>query len=280
MSGLLLADIGGSSSRWAVLTDDTTTVLTAAGAWPGFNPATGSGEELVRTLTAERSAFIGLERAHLYAAGCGTPDRATLLRTALQPVLPGTHIEVHSDLLAAARALWGRGPGAAMILGTGMNAGLYDGTSLTRTLPSLGYILGDEGSGADLGRCLFRDAFRDHMPPEVREAVFGVEGPDLPSTIRGIYRSAFPAKALAEPVARLAEHLDRSYVQRLLADRFTLLAEELKRTLGSVEVRATGAVAFGFRKELTSALQGEGLRLTQVERDPLEGLVRYYRATR
>ncbi|MBK8340509.1 MAG: hypothetical protein IPK99_11185 [Flavobacteriales bacterium] len=280
MSGLLLADIGGSSSRWAVLSEDATTILTAAGNWPGFNPATGNGDDLVRMIDVHRSAFAGLEQAHLYAAGCGTPERAALLQGVLQPVLPGLRIEVQSDLLASARALWGQEAGAAMILGTGMNAGLYDGRSLTRTVPSLGYLLGDEGSGADLGRCLFRDALQDRMPLKVRATVFGVEGPDLANTIRTIYRSASPAKSMAEPVARLAMHLDHPYVQRLLADRFALLAVELKRTLGSAEVRATGAVAFGFRKELASALAGEGLQLTQVERDPLEGLVRYYRGAR
>lgn len=280
MSGLLLADIGGSSSRWAVLTDKGAANLTEQVTWPGFNPATGSGEDLVRKLGTQRGSFVGLDQAHLYAAGCGTSERAALLRGVLQAALPGVRIDVHSDLLGSARALWGGKAGGVMILGTGMNAGFYDGRSLARTVPSLGYLLGDEGSGADLGRCLFRDALRDHMPDEVRSVVFGADGPDLPQTIQTIYRSGSPAKALAAPVVGLAPQRAHPYVQDLLALRFKLLASELERMLEAGEIRATGAVAFGFREELASALAVHGIRLTLVERDPMAGLLRYYLAER
>src|SRR5690606_20564764 len=104
---------------------------------------------------------------------------------------PSARIVVDSDLVGAARGLCGTTPGLVLILGTGMNAGWYDGAALHQPMPSLGWILGDEGSGADIGRTLLRDAFYKRMPADVSQALFGDAGPDLDEVLREVHRSPF-----------------------------------------------------------------------------------------
>lgn len=276
MGALLIGDVGGSSSRWALVEGLHTTLLHEDGPWPGWNAATGDGAALMGRLHEAASRLAGVDRVLVHAAGCGTAARAQRLATALAPLLPQAEIAVEDDLLGAARAVWGNTPGLALIAGTGMNAGRYDGGRLCAGIPSLGYILGDEGSGADIGRALLRDALRERMPPQVCEAVFG-SVPVLAEVVEQLYRRGGGAAFLAGPVARLAAVRDEPYVRALLGERFDALAAEVGRVLGEGELRAVGSVAAGFREELAAALQRHGLVLTRAVADPLPGLITYAR---
>ena len=168
-------------------------------------------------------------------------------------------------------------PGRILIVGTGMNAAHYDGERLATGIPSLGYILGDEGSGADIGKALLRDAFRGRMPSRVRSVVFG-DHLALADVIEAVYRRPGAAATIAAPVKRLLAVRDEPYVQQLLADRFGALAAEVVRVLGPWELRAVGSVAAGFQQELSVALAAQGLSLTRTLADPLPGLITYVQA--
>ncbi len=277
MATLLLGDVGGSSSRWALVGDGEPRLLHAAGRLPGFNAASGDGHALVDRLRAMLPAIGSPGALLIHAAGCGAPERAARLAAHLAPLFPASSITVESDLLGAARSVWGRAPGLVLIAGTGMNAGRYDGHQLVAGLPSLGYVLGDEGSGADLGRVLLRDALRDRMPTRVRDVVFG-GALELAGVIEQVYRRPGAAAALAAPVERLHDVMDEPYVQDLLMERFGALAAEVHRALGTGEVRAVGSVAAGFQVALGAALAGHGLQLTASVADPLPGLISYVRS--
>ena len=134
---LLIADIGGSSSRWAVIGQGVAHAL--PGPFPGFNPSSGDPGAMQETL---RTMDLGAGAGHLdvvaYGAGCGHPVRAARMHEALAAVWPLARIEVGTDLLGAARSLYGRAPGLVLILGTGMNPGFFDGAHLRTPMPSLG----------------------------------------------------------------------------------------------------------------------------------------------
>ena len=277
MGALLLGDVGGSSSRWAVVHDSGHELLRAESAWPGYNAASGEATALIEQLGRAWQGRSAPDKVLVFAAGCGTPRRAARFASELAWIFTNTPIHVEGDLLGAARAMWGTGPGRILIVGTGMNAAHYDGEGLSVSIPSLGYILGDEGSGADIGKVLLRDAFRGRMPARVRSALFG-EGPVLSEAIEQVYRRPDAAAALASPVKRLLEVRDDPYVQVLLAERFGRLAAEVARVLGPGELRAVGSVAAGFRHELSVALDAQGLALTRAEADPLPGLITCVRA--
>ncbi|MCB9169062.1 MAG: hypothetical protein H6594_01775 [Flavobacteriales bacterium] len=273
---LLLGDVGGSGSRWARLSDDA--VVWSADDLPGANPATGTVEALGRALR-ERSGEMGRPRSVVvYGAGCGSMEQKDRMHALLATEFKNAAISVMDDLLGAARALHGDGEGRVLILGTGMNAGHYDGRTIKTRIRSLGFVLGDEGSGADIGRCLFRDALRGEMPPHVQAALFGTKDLDLAATRSAIYGSVPMARVLAGPVRHLHRIREDPYVLDLLGERFGRLAFLLERELGRGTFRATGSVAWAFQDALQHALHDHGLGVDTVQRDPLEGLITYHRA--
>lgn len=276
---LLIGDIGGTSSRWAVVSESRRALLPLAIA--GFNPVTGEPGALQAALRGREmaEAIGGPVRAVVaYGAGCGTRARCEVVQAALAQVWPQATIDVESDLLGAARGLYGRGQGLVLILGTGMNAGHFDGAYLHTPMPSLGYILGDEGSGADLGKHLLRDALYGLVPPALRTRLFP-QGPDLPAVLQATYRSAAPQAYVASFTAALSEHLDDTYVHDLIASRFFALARLLPKFFAPQElrqVRATGSVAHAFRTILGEVLAQQGMELTAVASDPLPGLLEFH----
>lgn len=284
--GTVIAEIGASSSRWGYVEGAVELTYPAKGiSIPGFNPLNGDAAlfgSAVHTYFSQQAPEVLLaSRVIAYGAGCSSSQRSASMRAALQPLWPaGVPITVETDLLGAARGLSGTNPGLVLILGTGMNAGYYDGQQLFRPMPSLGWILGDEGSGADIGRTLLQDAFYRRMPEPVLHALFGVEGPDLESVLDEVHRQPFPARALASRTAMLAPLMDQPYVRDLIVSRFHALAEVLVAFFPPeqcAEVQATGSVAFGFRELLGEVLLDRGMTLIAVERDPLPGLMHYHR---
>lgn len=276
---LLIGDIGGSSSRWAIVSSGEGQVLRHK--FPGYNPVTGDPAALHSALRGKEVAeALGTEQLEViaYGAGCGTQSRADQLRSALAMVWPGAKITVETDLLGAARGLYGKEHGLVLILGTGMNVGHYDGTFLHTPMPSLGYILGDEGSGADIGKHLLRDALYGLVPEALKDRLFP-QGMELPAVLNATYRSAKPQAYVASFTAALSEHLDDTYAHDLIASRFFALTRLLARFFSAQElqqVRATGSVAHAFQDILGAALGQRRMQLTAVEKDPLPGLVKFH----
>src|SRR5690606_39215318 len=173
MGARLIAEIGGSSSRWAFIpvSGDPLIFPRAGEVLPGYNPLSGDAGIFSNGVKEyfDRNCAQVFEAVELnvYGAGCGTAERQDLMSGALRTLWPEAKIAVDSDLMAAALGLCDGSPALVVILGTGMNAGHFDGRVLHRPMPSLGYILGDEGSGADIGKTLLQDAFYRRMPPDV-----------------------------------------------------------------------------------------------------------------
>jgi N-acetylglucosamine kinase-like BadF-type ATPase len=285
---LVIGEIGGSSSRWAVLLDDGThaTLPSKGMSLPGHNPLHGDAERFIGLLrdwfAAHAPDALRAEQVIAYGAGCGAPDRRERMRQALVPIWPAAPIAVDSDLLAAAHGLCGMGESAlVLILGTGMNAGHWDGAQLHRPMPTLGWMLGDEGSGADIGQHLLRDAIHKRMPAHVLAELFGPEGPALEALLRQVYGAPSAARELASFTAPLAGLKQEPYVRDLVLGRFQALIELLKTYFTPEQrarVRATGSVAWGFADLLGECLLDHGMDLVSVERDPLPGLVRFHRS--
>lgn len=283
---LVIGEVGGSSSRWAWLPDTGEERVLPLKGRPllGYNPLSGDAQvfttNLLERFTEDLPELLRSSRVVVFAAGCSSPDRREAMHGALTGIWPQAAIQVDTDLMGAALGLCGDRPGLVLILGTGMNAGWYDGRHLFTPMPSLGWALGDEGSGADIGRTLLQDAFYGRMPQAVCTSLFGPDGPDLAATLAGIHRSPFPARALAGYTALLVPHTHEPYVRELLTARFHALAELLATFFSPerrMEVHATGSVAHGFREILAECLLDRGMTLMAAEPDPLPGLVRWYR---
>ncbi len=276
MSTRVVADIGGTSSRWGVLREgNDAQVLDGL---PGFNPAIGSPELFLRAVR-ERFQREAIDVADLfvYGAGCGTPERAARMAEALLSIWPAARVDISSDLLGAAHALLGDRSGLVLILGTGMNAGWYDGSTLHTPMPSLGYILGDEGSGADIGKHLVREALHGRLPADLLRLVFP-DGADLAAVVQALYRGGSPQAWLASFTGRLSPAFAHPLVLELTTARFRELARVLSGYFTQEQrasVYAIGSVAFGLKEPLRAALAEFGMELTVVQASPLPGLLRY-----
>ena len=283
--GILIGEIGGSSSRWAFLAPDGSVVMMPAKGdrMPGFNPISGDGEAFASAVSDYLRGHCAIAfqagRVVIYGAGCGSADRRERMEATLRPLWQHTVMEVNTDIRGAVLGLCGSSTGLVLILGTGMNAGHFDGRQLVQPLPSLGYVLGDEGSGADIGRTLLQDAFYRRIPEDIHTVLFGAGGPVLVEVIDAVYRSPFPSRALASYTALLAPHLEHRYVRDLILSRFHAMAELLVNFFTPEQrevVHATGSVAWGFKELLAECLLDRGMTLTVVERDPLPGLVEHH----
>ncbi len=280
----VIGEIGGSSSRWAVLhADGTFTIWPTKGErLPGYNPVSGDGETFAQELrdyfSHQDPSALRSEIVHVYGAGCGVQERRERMDLTLRSIWPNAEVTVASDLMAAALGLCEQRAGLVLILGTGMNAGYFDGVHLHTPMPSLGYLIGDEGSGTDIGRLLLQDAFYGRIPRTLHMALFG-DGPDLPAVLAQVHGAQHPARELAAYTARLAGRIEEPYVRELILGRFHALAELITRFFTAeqrTEVYATGSVAYGFRELLAECLLDRGMTLTSVEPDPLPGLVRHH----
>ncbi|MGV9011511.1 MAG: hypothetical protein ACOH13_02855 [Flavobacteriales bacterium] len=276
-----VADIGGSSSRWAGIKVDGRVDIRED--LPGFNPNSGDPDALLKALSTwtERDPN-DVHEVIIYGAGCGNPKAKARMQTVMETAWPAAKITVETDLLGAARGLYGEEAGLVLILGTGMHCGRYDGKELQTPMPSLGWLLGDEGSGADLGRSLVKEALLGRLTRD-EEVLLFPEGIDRDGLMQGAYRATGQQAFFAAFAKRLSTHGAEDLAERLIGMRFTAMGKVLSHFFPPQEgplIKAVGSVAWAFEEQLKSALGSNGLLLTGVERNPMEGLVRFHAKAR
>ncbi len=212
-----------------------------------------------------------------YGAGCASPDKIALVSQALEKLFPQcADISVSSDLLGAAIATCGERPGIACILGTGSNSCQFDGKEIVRNTPSLGYILGDEGSGATLGRVLVSDCLKNQLPSHICQAFLSEYGLHQAAILDQVYRQPMANRFLASLTPFLHKYRTEPAIHTLLVTQFKRF---FKRNVVSsydttLPIHFIGSVAYYFREELTEAAEHYGLHIGHILRAPMEGLVR------
>lgn len=275
---VVVVDCGSTKTKWQFVHADGRWVKTLVG--PGMNPYHMPQERLSEILLTTFAAeeVEGVSRVCFYGAGCRA-DGSTRMKAALSAVFShARHIEVESDLLGAARALCGTETGLACILGTGEGSGLYDGRRLVRQVPSLGYILGDEGSGAVLGRTLVADVLKGILPEPLCRAFYEEMQVSLDEILERVYRRPEANRFLASFTPFLSRHQDEPAIRLLVQQEFSRFVERniLRYGRPDLPVGFVGGVAFAFAGELEEVLRQHGLRLGKVLRDPIPSLVAYH----
>jgi len=275
---ILIADSGSTKTDWIAVDDfgETRRYKTA-----GINPVFQSTEAILSELKPFfQEHHLPVEEIYFYGAGVINEEKAAVVEKALISLFGDVSCFVASDVLGAARAACGHEAGIACILGTGSNACLYNGTDIIRGVPPMGFILGDEGSGAVLGRQLIGDYFKEIMPVELRKKFHDRFGVEKHTVIERVYRSEKPNKYLAAHSVFLSEEKDHSYCRDLVANQFRAFIERNILQLaeaGNLPVSFVGSVAYFFQDILISELQKKGLALGRVVKEPIEALLRYHR---
>ncbi|MBD5221234.1 MAG: hypothetical protein HDS70_02570 [Bacteroidales bacterium] len=280
MKKTLIADAGSTKVEWVMI--DSSGKTTARFLEEGMNSLLANADEVASAFAAVRKR-LGEENVpeeiYFYGAGCATPRICGKIEEALRGVWPEAKATASSDLLGTARSLFADTPGIACILGTGSNSCLYDGKQIATNVPSLGYILGDEGSGAALGKRLVADAFKNHLPEVIREKFLARYNLSLGDILEKVYRSSAPNKFLASLVPFLKENLWNPYIYSLVHQEFTHF---VKRNIAMYEgahtlpVSFTGSIAYHFSDILREAAAAQGYDVDSITDGPMEGLIAYH----
>ena len=270
---ILIADSGSTKTDWTLISPaDRTTIHTE-----GINPVHQSEDDIRTILRTISPPPSDLSRIFFYGSGC-TPVHIPVVQRLLAEAFPQTGIEVQSDLLGAARALCGHSPGIACILGTGANSCLYDGSQIVRNTPPMGYILGDEGSGAVLGRNLLNALYKGLLPAALLAAFEQETGFTLSDVIRRVYREPMPSRFLASLSPFISRHIDTPELSHLVVDSFrrffrnNIMAYEASQ----LPVHFVGSIAWYYRSLLAEAAAAEGFRIGRISQSPMSGLIDYH----
>ena len=275
---ILIADSGSTKTDWC-LTEDNGRILQQIKTG-GINPVFLSDKELELEIKelARQVEDIRPEAIHFYGAGCIPTQTERVIRALRQAFPAADEVEVASDMLGAARALCGRRAGIACILGTGSNSCFYDGEHIVANVSPLGFILGDEGSGAVLGKLLVGSLLKNQLTPGLKEAFLEQYALTPADIIERVYRRPLPNRFLASLSPFLAAHLDDAGVHQLVLDAFRdfLRRNVMQYDWQAHDVHCCGSIAFHYKKILAEAAVSLGIRIGQVIQSPMEGLVRYH----
>lgn len=273
---ILLADSGSTKTEWTVLDNGNVvkSVFTE-----GINPNQADTNAIAAMLKASDAKALKADQIFFYGSGCGNLGGKAIVRAALEQVFGPVKIEVESDLLGAARGLSRKEKAIVAILGTGASSCLFDGEKIVEQRPSLGFILGDEGSGAALGKAFIRKLLYKELPDDVTQAFYTEFQFDKEAIIRRVYKEAYPNRFLAAFCEFIAKHKMHASVNEVIRENFNgLIKSQFSRYTDAkkLPIHFTGSVAYYFGEELISLLNWHGYTAGRTEQSPMAGLIKYH----
>jgi glucosamine kinase len=278
---ILIADGGSTKTTWCLVdAHGTRSFFHTEGYNPEFISTAGIIASLHQNLPATL-ATAAISEVYYYGASVVTPQQVATVADAMQAVFAQARVFVAHDLLAAARALLGRQPGFAAILGTGTNSCVYDGERITHNVDSLGYFLGDEGSGAFIGKALLRDYLRGDMPADLAAEFYATYGLERDAILDRLYNQPFPNRFIASFAKFANDHNQASYCQQLVAEAFDLFFRNIIKKYPAYQTHTfncVGSVAYNFRKALTQVAATHGMTVGKIISSPIDDLVSYHLA--
>lgn len=276
----LIADAGSTKIDWTAIDKEGNVVSSVT--CGGVNVAVtdpGILSDVLSDISKDMDLDGEIDEIYYYGAGCATPSLCKAIEAALMSVWNSSAISVESDMIGAAHALMGSSSGIACILGTGSNSCLYENGVITDHTPSLGYILGDEGSGAAIGRRLLNRIFKRTLPREIIENFTDKYRLTLEGLIDNVYRGRQPNRYLASFMPFVSENIEEPEISLMVKDEF---ANFIKNNLlrysvkGIFPVGAVGSIAAVFKNQLHEVMHEMGFELTVVDRSPMPGLIKYH----
>jgi len=273
----LIAESGSTSTNWRVLDNDKTIGFDTL----GINPLFLNKQQVIDDIKKQFPKAIrysDITEIQFYGPGCSTKERCKLVSETLSQIFTNALTEINTDLLAAARALFGKQAGIACILGTGSNSGLYDGKRIIENIPATGYILGDEGSGANLGLRFIKAYLNKKIEHELAqkfEQSFQLQVSDI---IDRVYKGAYPNRFLAGFAPFINQNIAYPSIKRICTESFSefidwhILPYNKHQTQ---EISVAGSIASHFETTLQEAALSKGFQFTKIIAKPIDSLVDY-----
>ena len=275
---ILIADSGSTKTDWCVAKDGFTVKRFTT---QGINPYHQDERRINGIVLDELLPQTGeykIKKIVFYGSGCREetiPAMKTILHSAFNNNI---EVEIYSDLLGAARAICGHEEGIACILGTGSNSCLYDGNKIVGNIPPLGYILGDEGSGATLGKIFINEIFKNSQMSDLKKEFLQVLQMTEGDIIDRVYRQPMANRFLASLAPFIHSHIERHEVNEIVTENFRqFLLKNVKRYhRDDLQVSFIGSIAWHFKSQLLQSALEENVYVGSVEKSPMDGLLRYH----
>ena len=272
---ILIAESGSTKTDWILLGSKGVIKRQQT---LGINPYHQNKSSIINIISS-LNQFDSISKIFFYGAGCAVDEKKQIIKDALLEIFPGANCEINSDVLAAARSVCGIEKGIACIIGTGSNSCLYNGENIEHNVPPLGYILGDEGSGAVMGKKLIADILKNLAPKEIKSAFYKKYELDYGEIINKVYKEEAPSRFLAQFTVFLSENIHSPYVSQLVKKSFSEFFERNIKQYDnhtSLPIHFIGSIAFYFKNELQIVAKETGLSLGKIQQSPLEGLIQYH----
>lgn len=276
---ILLADSGSTKTNWSLVDKGQ---LIKRFSTKGTNPFYQSEEEIsteVANCLVPQLPSKMLDSIYFYGAGCAF-DKIDVVKRAI-----GRHLsvkkdfEVNTDMLAAARSLCGHKAGIACILGTGSNSCFYDGHNIVSNVSPLGFILGDEGSGAVLGKLLVGDLLKKQLPETLKTKFLAEYNLSVGEIIDRVYRKPFPNRFLASLNPFLEENIEEPGVRELVVNSFKAFLKRnvmLYKDYSKYPIHFIGSIALAYKNQLLEAGKEMSIEIGKIVKDPMDGLIEYH----
>ena len=273
----IIVEAGATKSDWRIISGGR---QTDARIFPGMNVSTVSMEHNLHTLenALQELGRPSLEGFYLYTAGIVTPEVSATVEGRIRELVKVDEIEIRDDLVAAARAVCGREKGIVAILGTGSNACFWDGNTVSFKVRSGGYIIGDEGGGAALGKQFLSDFIKGLVPEDIASDFASRYDASYEGIVAGVYRSAAPAGFLGSFAPFILSHYGNPYVKSLVDGGFRSFVERslLRYPVDTYPVGVVGGFGSACKEIFTSVCGEYGIRVGRFEAEPINGLIDYH----
>ncbi len=279
---LLIADSGSTKTEWCFADDKKVLVSVTT---QGINPYFQSEEEILQLLKTELLPSLNLPISKLqiffYGAGCGSAVKNKMMKTSLLSIFRDAYVEVNNDLLGAARALCGRKKGIAAILGTGSNTCYYDGEKIAKHPESsgLGYILGDEGSGAHIGKTFIQAYLNEELSAPVAEKFNQIYKLKKDDILEAVYKKSMPNRFLASFSKFVNENINDEYLTALVTDCFNQFFDKHICKYSqhkNVPLNCVGSVAYNYQEVLQKVAYHKGVTIGKILKSPIDDLTHYH----
>ncbi|MDL2227522.1 ATPase [Odoribacter sp. OttesenSCG-928-L07] len=274
---IIIADSGSTKIDWRIIEDTNVTQINTGGFNPYYNKQElleKHAEEVAKTISRE-----SIKSIYFYGSGCSTETNYKIVTNALKKSFPNAFCFVYHDLLAAARALFGNESGIACILGTGSNSCLYDGVSVVENVPSVGWMIGDEGSGIYIGKLLITDYLRYTIPDDIRAIFENEYNLNFETVLNEIYTKNNPNNFFSSFPPFLLKNIDNKYCYDLIMRNFDdyFKWQISKYTdFGNEPLAFVGSIAYYFKDQLFDWGKKNGLYIKEIMQIPMDGLIRYH----
>lgn len=282
---ILIADSGSTKTDWVLISKNSSAhqIYSTVGYNPYFIDSIGITNSINENLK-NNFDFNSIEEVYFYGAGCSNNEKRQSVKLALERCfVHAKHIFIGHDLLASARALLGNKPGFAAILGTGTNTCLFDGKEVSLNIDSLGFMLGDEGSGCYIGRKIVRDFMRNYLPADLQKSfkeTFKIENNE--QILSAVYSNKFPNRYLASFCKFAGDHIENKHIINIVQISFRDFFQNLVSKYPDYkkyELNCVGSVGFTFKHILEEVANAYEMKLGKVIRSPIDGLIDFHQNT-